>query len=89
MTYVVKRQLDDGRALFIYRMMFGYRLCIGPDDSPVYDDFYCYPREPFEALGWDGQGDPPGPWIKHGGTGRTREYGPDGQMIRESHDWAI
>ena len=42
----------------------------------AYDARYCYPiaRDALrDLLEWDGQGDPPGDWIKEKVTGRSRK----------------
>lgn len=79
------RVLGDGRVVVLYQMLFTWRVTIGPDGEGWYDDFWCYPPTQFDAAhqaltSWDGNGDPPDGWIKHGRTGRRR---PDGDPTRE------
>jgi hypothetical protein len=57
-------------------MVFTVGLCYNmqEDMSHMYDGRYCYPShaDALEALRtWNGEGDPPGEWIKHKGG---REY---------------
>lgn len=40
--FVVKRELGDGRAVWIYPLMFTHSICIGKINCPVYDDRWCY-----------------------------------------------
>ena len=83
---LVSRLLDDGRELTVYPQIFTTRLCIGDPELNVYDDAWCY-HHPFDALvaaaEWDGEGDPPGPWHRHIGSGRRREYDSNGEVLRE------
>lgn len=67
----------DGRELSAVRQIFNWRLNIGPAGEPTIEDFYCYERmtECIEAvLTWDGEGDPPGHWHRHGASGRRRSW---------------
>lgn len=71
---IIHRDLDDGRVLVLYPMLFGnVRLCVGPQRGYGYDRGFCY-QEParFDALmalaTWDGNDVPPGDWIKEVGT---------------------
>ncbi len=66
------RNLDDGRVLVLYRMIFTFRLCLGPQGEPSYDRAWCYEPAHFAdaliAMGeWDGAGTPPGEWKKEVG----------------------
>lgn len=70
--YAFPRQLPDGRWIAIQVMLYTTGLFVGLD--PVgYAYRYCY--ESFgeavldAALRWNGDGDPPGPWIKRKGLG--------------------
>lgn len=72
----IVRQLADGSWLAMKRMMFTTALCMIRDD--YHDDTrrlgnsgqirrFCYEhgRDALVAVvTWDGQGDPPGPWVK-------------------------
>lgn len=67
------RDLDDGRVLVLYPMIFTVRLCVGPQDVGWYDRAWCYlPEKTGDAVaaleGWDGNGEPPGGWHKEVGT---------------------
>lgn len=66
------RDLDDGRVLVLWEMIFNVRLCIGPQGFGVYDDGWCYAKADrvhalVDLASWDGAGDPPGPWVKRAG----------------------
>ena len=71
------RVLPDGRELAAIRQIYNARLTIGPAGEQFIDDFYCY-----EDMGdvisavrsWDGEGDPPGRWHRHGRSGRRRKW---------------
>jgi hypothetical protein len=81
------RPLHDGRCLVAYRMVPGQaRVCVGEDCAPCYDDYWCF-HDTEAALGavqtWDGVGECPGPWYRHGATNRRRELAPDGTVLRE------
>lgn len=67
------RNLDDGRVVVLYPMIFNVRLVIGPQNEPFYDAGWCYDRDRVvDALyaleHWDGSGAPPGVWKKEVGT---------------------
>lgn len=70
---VAHRDLDDGRVLVLYPMLFGnMRLCVGPQDEGWYDRGWCYQEthrlDALAALAsWDGADVPPGIWIKEVG----------------------
>lgn len=72
------RDLDDGRVLVLYPMLFTWRLCLGWQGDAGYTRAWCYPPErladAINAQGrWDGNtADPPGRWIKEVGTERRR-----------------
>lgn len=77
---VYRTFIGDGRELTVCPMTFGKaRLCIGPVDSPGYDDGWCYedvPKAVLAAMVWDGDGDdPPFGWHRHIKTGRRRPNG--------------
>lgn len=67
--YVIPRILPTGECAAIRRMAFTYGLFVGLNSGGIRTRF-CY--ETFEdakrALeDWDGQGNPPGPWLKEKG----------------------
>lgn len=71
---IAHRDLDDGRVLVLYPMLFGnLRLCVGPQNEGWYDKGWCY-QEPqrrdalTDFATWDGVGDPPGDWHKVAGA---------------------
>jgi hypothetical protein len=76
-TLIWHYELDDGRAVDVYVMLFSNaRLCVGPPGWLVYDEGYCY-SSPAGALlaaakyvHAGGQGEPEG-WIKNL---QTQEY---------------
>lgn len=72
------RELDDGREIVVYQMLFTARVCIGPAGAPHYDDAWCYDTaaQAIEAAKiWDGEGDPPVGWHRHIASGRRRPNG--------------
>lgn len=76
------KMLSDGRMAAVVRMIFTWKLVVGPADSPVYEDGWCYQTEhgAIQALAdWDGRGEPVG-WHRHPPSGRRR---PDGDASRE------
>ena len=63
--YVAVKRLSTGEWLGVHRMLYTTGLCLMSMDS--WRTRYCY--ENFidcvvDFVGWDGKGDPPGPWIK-------------------------
>lgn len=60
------RQLPDGTWLAVKPMLFTTGLFVGLTGD-TYERLYCY-ESYYDALGavmvWDGNGDPPGKWIK-------------------------
>lgn len=62
----------------VQRFAFTWGLAVGLD-AEGYSHRYCYAdlRDALEALDtWDGQGHPPGPWIKLKGLGAPDLHGP-------------
>lgn len=75
-----RRELDDGREITVYPLLFGYaKVCIGPADCTVgFDDSWSYytSRQAINAAkAWDGNGDPPVGWFRQTSTGRRRVGG--------------
>lgn len=65
-------ELATGEKAALSIQNFTTGLTVGLDDTG-YRCRYCYETvEPAlkDLLTWDGQGDPPGPWIKHKGVDR-------------------
>lgn len=82
--FVVKRELGDGRAVWIYPLLYTHSICIGRINYPVYDDRWCYAdRAKAEAalVAWNPltQKEPEG-WHRHPDSGRRR---PDGDPTKE------
>ena len=66
MGYAAVRQLPDGRWIGVMRFIYTVGLCVGLDDMG-YRYRYCYQsyiHAVRDAERWDGQGDPPGLWLK-------------------------
>lgn len=73
--YTHLRTLDDGRVIGLMEFAFTTGLVVGITHEGHYQHRYCYElhAEALEALlGWDGSGDPPGPWVKNKGLGVDR-----------------
>ena len=64
--YVALRIMPDGHLAGVSRFLFTYGLCTKVDWEG-YGARWCF-KDPMDAVRalaeWDGQGDPPGPWIK-------------------------
>lgn len=79
-----RRDLGDGRSIWLRSMLFNLLLSIGPTDAQWFDDSWEY-TDPARALvaflSWDPatQVEPDG-WYRHPRTGRRR---PDGDASRE------
>lgn len=70
---IAHRDLDDGRVIVLYEMIFNVRVCVGPQNVGWYDRGFCYDKtKRMDALialaTWDGNGTPPGEWKKEVGT---------------------
>lgn len=76
---VFRYDLEDGREVTIYRMLYNARVCIGPPGEGVYELGFCYASAGDALLGaveWivDGAcGDGPRGWIKNLQTGEYIE----------------
>lgn len=72
--YLHKRQLEDGRMLYLEPMLGGtLSLCVAPDRWSI-SDRYCYHDHDAgwrAVLGWNGKGDPEG-WYRHTPSFRRR-----------------
>ena len=71
------RLLPSGLRLHLLPMGYNVRLIIATplDNRTGYTDGWCYaklstPEAMIAFLTWNGEGDPPGPWIKQVTTGR-------------------
>jgi hypothetical protein len=79
--WLYKRELPDGRVIYLAPIGFGNRLGISRDSQACeYDDVWDYPYDHTldggwrAALGWDGNDEPEG-WYRHVPTGRRRKGG--------------
>ena len=72
-TYNPRRYLPSGELAGIYDMFMTAALVVGiTDRGASYKCRYCYEhRQDAESalMEWNGEGDPPGPWIKRKGGG--------------------
>jgi hypothetical protein len=72
--YLHRRELDDGRVLYLEPMLGGtVSLCIATDQWNI-SDRYCYHDHDAgwrAVLGWNGKGDPEG-WYRHSPSMRRR-----------------
>lgn len=80
------RDLDNGRVLVLYPMIYTYRLCLGWQGDEGYSRAWCYDPLMLDDAGhdlmfWNGEGDPPGRWQKEVGTERRRHYNAAGEEI--------
>jgi hypothetical protein len=74
---IYERDLENGTTLYLTEMLFNVRLVQGPTGWLTFDRGWCYDRRLLapamhDAMNWDGEGDPPGPWMKavHSGVWR-------------------
>lgn len=79
------RDLGDGRGVWVYPMLYTFRIAIGPTGSRGYDDYWCYAdlQSVITAyLEWEPlkEREPQG-WVRHPPTGRRRF--PDGDPATE------
>ena len=77
-----RRALPEGLEVVVVSMIYNDRLCFGESGSEGYTRGFCFPKDGSAieaAKTWDGEGDPPGPWIKEVGTSR---YGPGSRSDR-------
>ena len=82
--FLHRRDLGDGRAIWIYRMIYTWSVCIGQIGHPCYTDRWCYMTlndARAAADIWDPftEAEPTG-WHRHPRTGRRR---PDGDASKE------
>lgn len=65
--YYCPKRLDDGRWIAVQPMLFTTGLFVIDADLLSWTTRFCYEKSA-DAIAavetWDGQGDPPGPWIK-------------------------
>jgi len=70
------RDLGDGRGMWLYRMLFTFKIVIGPIGSPCFADGWCY-KKLDNALSafilWDPKTEKePKDWTRHPASGRYR-----------------
>lgn len=79
----LRRDLGDGRAVWLVKQIYTWLLAIGPVDSEVYDDQWEYQDAgaAFVAwLTWNPADEPePRGWYRHHKTGRRRPGGDPAQ----------
>lgn len=72
-----RRELPDGRVLYLQKFPHFFRVTVGPSQWPLFDASYDFEAdEPAwkAILDWDGNGDPEG-WFRNAETGRRRPNG--------------
>lgn len=72
--YLYPRQLPDGRWIGLLQMLYTTGLFVELD-AVGYAGRYCfelYSEALFSLIQWNGEGDPPGNWIKWKGRGGDR-----------------
>lgn len=60
-------RLINGEIVSVSRFLFTWALMLGIDEKGCYRTRFCYENVTEAATAfvlWDGEGDPPGPWIK-------------------------
>ena len=82
---IAYRVLGDGRAIWLYKRLFNYVICIGKIDDKAYEDFWEY-TDSLIALHSMAEWDPsvkaePQGWVRHPPSGRRRF--PDGDPESE------
>jgi hypothetical protein len=84
-NYILFRVVGDGRGIWVYPMMFTYKLVIGPVGKDCYSDGWCYKdlNSATTAFSeWNPATEPePQGWVRHPRTGRRRF--PDGDPATE------
>ena len=80
----LRRDLGDGRSIWLRQMLFNWLLSIGPTEAQWYETTWEY-TDPARAvvafLSWDPASEPePAGWYRHPSSGRRR---PDGDPARE------
>jgi hypothetical protein len=76
--FLYRRELEDGREIVVYPMIYTDRICIGVSGEGTYERAWCYPKGGLAATAaekWDGEGDPPDGWVKEVGIERRRVDG--------------
>ena len=72
--FLLRRETPNGRKIALQRFIFTIGLLVDVT-ADSYGDRYCYDNffdAAIAALEWNGEGDPPGPWLKHKGRGIDR-----------------
>jgi hypothetical protein len=73
---VLYRELGDGRSVWVYRMIYTYKLAIGVTGAAGFDNSWCYRNLASATLAFaswnpDEEAEPTG-WVRHPHTGRRR-----------------
>lgn len=83
-VHVPTRTLENGKQLWLYTMMYTWRLAIGEQEAIGYDDYWCYDRQDValrQFVIWEPtKTKEPEGWTKHKPSGRCR---PDGDASKE------
>lgn len=75
------KDLDDGRVVWVFPMMYNARIGVGLGSMGTLDDGWCYESVEVAiraAQAWEGEGEPEG-WHRHPGSGRRRPGGDPAQ----------
>lgn len=75
--YLHVRRIPGGPVIGVTQMMYTFALVVGLDKHG-YASRYCYETltdANYAYIHWSGNGDPPGPWIKHEGA-KVERLGP-------------
>jgi len=75
--YFSVRRLPTGELAGLQQMLFTVGLFVGLDETG-YRSRFCYPSQRSAQIAinyWDGEGDPPGPWIVE--KGRVERQNPN------------
>jgi hypothetical protein len=79
------RDLGDGRGIWIYPMLYTFKIAIGPVGVPWFDNGWCYKDLECVVAAfalWEPSTEPePLGWVRHPSTGRRRF--PDGDPATE------
>lgn len=82
---ILFRDLGDGRGVWVYPMLYTFRMVVGPIGCGGYDNYWCYKN--FKSVvtaysEWEPLKEPePQGWVRHPPSGRRRF--PDGDPATE------
>lgn len=82
---IMFRDLGDGRGIWLYPMLFTFKIVIGPIGACWFQDGWCY-KDFLRAIHAFGEWNPlteqePRGWVRHPSSGRRRF--PDGDPASE------